>query len=74
LVGICLPGALPDLTLCDDDSITVFSPYSDRPGVLADILDKLRKTGFGTRAAHLNKPFSTRNLTSVQVYTSKDGA
>mmetsp|Transcript_2723 Transcript_2723/g.5626 ORF Transcript_2723/g.5626 Transcript_2723/m.5626 type:complete len:1061 (-) Transcript_2723:680-3862(-) len=68
LAGISQTGVPPDLTLVEDDSITVFYPESDKPGVLAELLDRFSRTGFG----RTNQ--SKRKLTSVEVYTSKDGS
>ena len=42
-------------------------PDTDKPGVLAGLLERFRRSGFG------RTNLSRRNLSSVQVYTSKDG-
>eukprot|EP00959_Pyramimonas_sp_CCMP1952_P318919 6672748-Pyramimonas_sp.AAC.5 len=66
-VGSHLPGVPPDLTLVEDDNVTVFYPDADKPGVLAELLQRFSNSGFG-------RSLAKRALTGVEVYTSKDGS
>jgi hypothetical protein len=59
-------GALPELTLADEDQVTLLMPESQN---LAGLLQRYRLSGFKKSGDVMR-----RKLTSVQVFSSKDGA